>query len=55
MCVVIEVKRNKRIICFPGNGGTSEIATNVTLDLTNFEEIKDFIFKKKNRLNYSGS
>ena len=37
----------KKLFCIPGNGGTSEIATNVALDLTNFEEIKDFIFKKK--------
>ena len=37
----------KNLFCIPGNGGTSEIATNVALDLANFEEIKDFIFKKK--------
>jgi len=43
------LKSNKinKLFCLPGNGGTSEIATNVTLDLTNFKEIKDFIFEKK--------
>ena len=44
---LLKSNKIKKLFCFPGNGGTSEIATNVPLDLTNFEEIKDFIFKKK--------
>ncbi len=32
-----------KIYCFPGNAGTSEIAENITLDLDNFENIKNFI------------
>ena len=35
------------IYCFPGNAGTEKIANNVKLDLDNFEEIKDYIVKKK--------
>ena len=44
---LLKSNKIKKLFCFPGNGGTSEIATNVPLDLTNFEEIKDFIFEKK--------
>jgi phosphoribosylamine---glycine ligase len=36
-----------KIFCFPGNAGTAEIAENVILDLDNFENIKDYIKKKK--------
>tara|TARA_B100000900_G_scaffold216234_1_gene183098 strand:- start:2505 stop:3770 length:1266 start_codon:yes stop_codon:yes gene_type:complete len=36
-----------KIFCFPGNAGTTEIAENVTVDLENFNEIKDFILEKK--------
>ena len=35
------------IFCFPGNAGTSLIAQNVSLDLNNFEKIKNFILEKK--------
>jgi phosphoribosylamine--glycine ligase len=35
------------IYCFPGNAGTSEIAKNITLNLENFEELKEFIKLKK--------
>jgi len=35
------------IYCFPGNAGTSEIAKNVTLNLENFDELKEFIKIKK--------
>ena len=44
---LLKSNKIKKLFCFPGNGGTSEIATNVPLDLTNFEEIKDFIFENK--------
>ena len=36
-----------KIFCFPGNAGTENIAENITLDLNNFENIKDIILKKK--------
>jgi len=37
----------KKIFCFPGNAGTENIANNVSLDLENFQKIKDFILEKK--------
>ena len=37
----------QHIYCFPGNAGTDEIAENVTLNLENFSELKDFIILKK--------
>ena len=42
-------KSNKvdKIYCFPGNAGTSLIAENVTVDLNNFEKLKDYIKKFK--------
>ena len=37
----------KKIYCFPGNAGTSEIAENVEIDLSDFNKIKEFsIFNK---------
>ena len=33
-----------KIYCFPGNAGTSFIASNVSIDLNNFEQLKDFIY-----------
>ena len=32
----------KKIYCFPGNGGTSQLATNVEIDLDDFDKIKEF-------------
>ena len=40
-------KKIKNIYCFPGNAGTAKIAENISLDLRNFDEIRDFI-KQKN-------
>jgi len=37
----------KKIYCFPGNAGTSKIAENITLNLENFDDFKDFIISKK--------
>jgi phosphoribosylamine--glycine ligase len=37
----------KQIYCFPGNAGTSQIAENITLNLENFNDLKDFIISKK--------
>ena len=36
-------KKIEKIYCFPGNAGTDEIAENVSIDLNNFEMIKNFI------------
>ncbi len=44
---LLKSKKINKLFCFPGNGGTSEIANNVSIDLDNFEEIKDFILDKK--------
>ena len=32
-----------QIYCFPGNAGTAEIAENISLDLEDFNNLKDFI------------
>ena len=37
----------KKIYCFPGNAGTTEIASNISLNLENFNELKDFIILNK--------
>jgi len=39
--------RIKQIYCFPGNAGTSSIAKNIYIDLSNFEKLKDFIIQNK--------
>ena len=36
-----------KISCFPGNAGTSSIADNVSIDLDNFENTKNFILKEE--------
>ena len=36
-----------KIFCFPGNAGTSSIADNISINMDNFENIKDFILEKK--------
>ncbi len=45
-------KSNKisKIYCIPGNAGTNSIATNVNLDINDFEKIKDFI--KENQIDF---
>jgi len=37
----------KQIYCFPGNAGTSLIAKNVNIDLSDFEKLKNFIIQNK--------
>ena len=37
----------KQIYCFPGNAGTSLIATNIDINFNDFEKIKDFIIHNK--------
>src|SRR5210317_108133 len=40
-------KSNKidKIYCIPGNAGTDQIATNINIDVDNFEQIKTFVAK----------
>jgi phosphoribosylamine--glycine ligase len=40
-------KKIEQIYCFPGNAGTSSIATNISLNLEDFNELKDFIVENK--------
>ncbi len=37
----------EKIYCFPGNAGTSEIAHNVEIDLSDFNKIKEYSIKNK--------
>ena len=36
---IYESKLSKKIICFPGNAGTSKIATNINIDILNFKKL----------------
>ena len=48
LCLSIKKShRVDKIYCFPGNAGTSEIAENVEIDLSNFNKIKEFSIKHK--------
>ena len=38
-----DTKKIKQMYCFPGNAGTAKIAENISLNLENFNELKDFI------------
>ena len=40
---LINSKKIKQIYCFPGNAGTARIAINISLNLENFNELKEFI------------
>ena len=33
----------KKIFCIPGNAGTEDIATNIEIDINDFEKIRNFI------------
>ena len=44
---ISESKLVKRIICFPGNAGTSTIAENIQIDISDFHAIKKFTEEKK--------
>jgi len=37
------IKRIEQLYCFPGNAGTSKIAQNISINLNNFDELKNFI------------
>jgi len=43
-------KKVKKIYCFPGNAGTSEIAENIEIDLSDFNKIKEFSLNNKIKL-----
>ena len=47
ICQSISKKKVKKIYCFPGNAGTSEIAENIEINLSNFNEIKEQEIKNK--------
>ncbi len=38
----------EKIYCIPGNAGTSEIATNIDLDINDFDNLYNFLNEKKN-------
>ena len=42
---ILESKIVKKIICLPGNAGTSKIATNVDVDILNFKNLFYYIIK----------
>ena len=44
---ILESKKVKKVYCFPGNAGTNAIATNVKIEINQFDKIKDFAIKKK--------
>tara|TARA_B100000767_G_C19749689_1_gene530165 strand:+ start:1 stop:1266 length:1266 start_codon:yes stop_codon:yes gene_type:complete len=46
-CALNNINNVKQIYCFPGNAGTAEIAENISLNLENFNELKDFIILNK--------
>ena len=35
---LIESNFSNKIVCFPGNAGTSQIAKNIDIDILNFKE-----------------
>ena len=37
----------EKIYCIPGNAGTSEIATNINLDINNFDNLYNFLNENK--------
>ena len=48
ICVSIKKSAKvKNIYCIPGNAGTDQIASNVDLDINNFNKIKEFVVSKK--------
>ncbi len=48
--ICLSIKKSPRvekIYCFPGNAGTSEIAQNVEIDLSDFNKIREYSIKNK--------
>ena len=47
ICEKITKSKNvEKVYCFPGNAGTSLIATNVEIKVDKFDKIKEFVKKK---------
>ena len=44
---VLKSTKVKQIYCIPGNAGTSQIATNIAININEFENLYDFINKNK--------
>ena len=44
---ILESKKVEKIYCFPGNAGTSLIATNVEIKIDDFDQIKKYVIEKK--------
>ena len=44
---ILESKKVEKIYCFPGNAGTSLIATNVEIKIDDFDKIKEYVIEKK--------
>jgi phosphoribosylamine--glycine ligase len=44
---IAESKNCNKLFVAPGNAGTSQVATNVAIQVTDFEAIKDFVLKEK--------
>ena len=49
-CSLKQSRKIEKIYCFPGNAGTEKIATNVKIDINNFNEIKKFV--KQNQISF---
>ena len=48
ICIsLIKSPKVNKLYCFPGNAGTNLVATNIELDLNNFENLKDIILEKE--------
>jgi len=48
ICLALNKSNNTdKIYCFPGNAGTAEIAINISINLENFNEVKNFIISNK--------
>jgi len=48
ICSIIKnSKKVDKIYCIPGNAGTDEIATNVNIEIKDFNKIKNFVIDKK--------
>ena len=44
---ILESKKVNKVYCFPGNAGTSLIATNVEIKVDEFDKIKEFVINNK--------
>ena len=44
---ILKSKKIEKVYCFPGNAGTSLIATNVEIKINEFDKIKEFVIKNK--------